>query len=54
MVMASISFTFALLLSQDHSNIRTLSAPGLLRDGIAPRDAAESQAFSDVPGALSG
>src|SRR5262245_52841344 len=52
MVMASISFTLALLLPQDGSSIQTVSTPGLLRDGVAPRDAAKSQAFPDVPGAL--
>lgn len=29
-----------------------LSTPGQLCSGVAPRDAAESQAFADVPGAL--
>src|SRR5882724_8957247 len=52
MVMAAFSFTLALLLPQDQSNIPTLSPPGLLRRGVAPRDAAESQAFTDVPDAL--
>src|SRR5262245_54973076 len=51
-VTAAISFTLALLLPQDLRDISTLSQPGLLRRGVTPCDAAESQAFPDVPGTL--
>jgi hypothetical protein len=39
--MASPSCPASLLLPQDERSIRTLSTPGLLRGGVAPRDAAE-------------
>jgi hypothetical protein len=47
-----VSSTLGLLLPEDERSIQTWSTPGQLRGGVAPRDAAERQAFPDVSGAL--